>query len=269
MIPKPRPIERNTFHASPHRPFRYDATNHRRSRTISTIPHRIAHIILHRRRARHRNVAVWRQHLDVNVSRGAVHAHPEHSQRPDMLPRTPGSLQPRRLSVSGHMPYCFCFFFASFLATTSPLYLMPLPLYGSGGLYALISAAVCPTLCLSEPRTKILICVGVSIVTSAGLLYSIAWENPSDKCNTFSRICARYPMPTSCSSFSNPSFTPITMLEMRDLAVPACAKAPTSSPIGEHSINSAPHRTFTNECSSIPSSPLGPLTRTRPSSTET
>ena len=41
-----------------------------------------------------------------------------------------------RALSSGHLSYatyCFCFFLASFLATNSPAYLTPLPLYGSGG----------------------------------------------------------------------------------------------------------------------------------------
>ena len=39
---------------------------------------------------------------------------------------------------------------------------MPLPLYGSGGRTIRISAAVWPTLCLSIPRTMIVVAFGTS-----------------------------------------------------------------------------------------------------------
>lgn len=61
---------------------------------------------------------------------------------------------------------------------TSPLYLIPVPLYGSGFLKALISAAISPTFCLSHP--KILKEVGLSSSTfvSSGGIYLTMWEYP-------------------------------------------------------------------------------------------
>ena len=53
-------------------------------------------------------------------------------------------------------------FLASFLLTVSSEYLTPLPLYGSGGLNALISAAACPNICLLWLLRTTSVCDGVS-----------------------------------------------------------------------------------------------------------
>ncbi len=48
------------------------------------------------------------------------------------------------------------------------MYLMPLPLYGSGGRWARILAATSPTACTSAPTTVILFCTMVT-VTPVGM----------------------------------------------------------------------------------------------------
>ena len=58
-------------------------------------------------------------------------------------------------------------------------YLIPLPLYGSGGLTDLISAATCPTFCLSTPDITISVWLGVSIVIPYGITKLTGWEKPT------------------------------------------------------------------------------------------
>ena len=54
---------------------------------------------------------------------------------------------------------------------------MPLPLYGSGGLTDLMSAATCPTFCLSIPDITISVWLGVSIVIP------LEWRSELDENN--------------------------------------------------------------------------------------
>src|SRR4030065_96307 len=64
----------------------------------------------------------------------------------------------------------------AFLLITSSEYLMPLPLYGSGGLIDLMSAATCPTTCLSGPFMVTMVCFSTVAVTPLGSSYFIGWE---------------------------------------------------------------------------------------------
>src|SRR5690606_35171183 len=74
---------------------------------------------------------------------------------------------------------------------TSPWYLTPLPLYGSGGRSDRISAATWPTISLSEPSTVIAVgALAVSLIPG-GALYWIGCENPSASCNPYGRVSAR------------------------------------------------------------------------------
>jgi len=54
----------------------------------------------------------------------------------------------------------------------SSLYLTPLPLYGSGLLYARIFAATSPINCLSIPDNLICVGLGISTVIPFGIWYS-------------------------------------------------------------------------------------------------
>ena len=56
---------------------------------------------------------------------------------------------------------------------------MPLPLYGSGGRRRRMSAATCPTDCLSMPRTMICVGAGISNSMPAGGSTTIGCEKPS------------------------------------------------------------------------------------------
>src|SRR5690606_6195266 len=58
----------------------------------------------------------------------------------------------------------------------SPAYLIPFPLYGSGGLRPRISAATCPTASLSAPSMTTCVGVGALSLTPSGARYSIGWE---------------------------------------------------------------------------------------------
>src|SRR6187401_1977156 len=58
----------------------------------------------------------------------------------------------------------------------SPAYLMPLPLYGSGGLKPRMFAATCPTSPLSNPFTVSFVGVSTAIVMPAGGSNSIGCE---------------------------------------------------------------------------------------------
>src|SRR6185295_8369133 len=62
---------------------------------------------------------------------------------------------------------------------TSPAYLMPLPLYGSGGRRPRSSAATCPTFSLSAPSITIVVGCGALSFTPAGALYWIGCEKSS------------------------------------------------------------------------------------------
>src|SRR5574340_357485 len=83
------------------------------------------------------------------------------------------------------------FFLVSFRITTSSLYRTPLPLYGSGSRKARISAATCPTRCLSAPFNTISVCVGVSTFMPAGILYATGWEKPRVRFSVSPAACAR------------------------------------------------------------------------------
>jgi len=61
------------------------------------------------------------------------------------------------------------FFLPSLRRIVSSLYLIPLPLYGSGGRNARISLATCPTRWRSAPLTEIAVGRSVVILTSGGI----------------------------------------------------------------------------------------------------
>src|SRR4029077_10950735 len=63
----------------------------------------------------------------------------------------------------------FYFFFPSLRKMNSSEYLIPLPLYGSGGRKARISAAVCPTFRLSMPVITTSVGFGVAIAIPKGI----------------------------------------------------------------------------------------------------
>src|SRR5690606_841886 len=73
----------------------------------------------------------------------------------------------------------------------SPAYLIPFPLYGSGGRSLRISAATWPTTSLLAPSTRI--CVGVVAVSliPSGAWYSIGCEKPSAMKSPYGRVSAR------------------------------------------------------------------------------
>src|SRR5699024_498833 len=60
------------------------------------------------------------------------------------------------LTILSHSPYYFLPVLPTLRLIVSSTYLIPLPLYGSGALFSLISAANCPTFSLSIPLTMIL-----------------------------------------------------------------------------------------------------------------
>src|SRR3954452_18153685 len=60
------------------------------------------------------------------------------------------------------------FFLPSLRKMYSPAYFTPLPLYGSGGRNARISAATWPTFCLAIPVTTISVGFGATIVIPSG-----------------------------------------------------------------------------------------------------
>src|SRR3972149_2774415 len=64
----------------------------------------------------------------------------------------------------------------AFLRITSSAYLMPLPLYGSGFLKALMSAATWPTSCLSAPLTVMPVCFSTVALMPLGSSYLIGCE---------------------------------------------------------------------------------------------
>src|SRR5574340_979973 len=64
----------------------------------------------------------------------------------------------------------------AFLLMTSSAYLMPLPLYGSGLLNALISAATCPTTCLSGPLIVTRVDFSTTAFTPLGSAYLTGCE---------------------------------------------------------------------------------------------
>src|SRR5262245_22101392 len=66
---------------------------------------------------------------------------------------------------------------------TSPAYLMPFPLYGSGGRRLRSSAATCPTSALSDPSTRICVGCGAVSLMPAGALYSMECEKPNASCS--------------------------------------------------------------------------------------
>src|SRR3990172_1572090 len=67
----------------------------------------------------------------------------------------------------------------AFLLITSSLYFTPLPLYGSGGLIALILAATCPTSCLSAPLSVITVCFSTAAFIPLGRGKLTGWLKPS------------------------------------------------------------------------------------------
>src|SRR4029079_13138434 len=67
----------------------------------------------------------------------------------------------------------------AFRRICSPAYLMPLPLYGSGGRRLRSSAATCPTTSLVAPSLMIWVGTGAVSLMPFGPLYSTACENPS------------------------------------------------------------------------------------------
>ena len=75
-------------------------------------------------------------------------------------------------------------------------YLMPLPLYGSGGRSARILAAVRPSRCLSTARTVSLVCLAsTSAVTPSGSLKTTGCEKPSAKWMSLPFTSALKPTP--------------------------------------------------------------------------
>ena len=64
---------------------------------------------------------------------------------------------------------------------TSPKYLMPLPLYGSGSLSILILAAVRVTASLSVPLNEMKVGLGTYTFTPEGTGKWTSWANPSLK----------------------------------------------------------------------------------------
>src|SRR5919108_1916186 len=60
----------------------------------------------------------------------------------------------------------------------SPTYLIPFPLYGSGGRKLRSSAATCPTSSLSAPSTTTCVGCGAVNLIPFGALYSTGCENP-------------------------------------------------------------------------------------------
>src|SRR5829696_3694291 len=69
--------------------------------------------------------------------------------------------------------------FPAFRRTCSPWYLMPFPLYGSGGRRLRSSAATCPTFSLSAPSMMTRVGVWAVSLTPAGARYSTGCEKPS------------------------------------------------------------------------------------------
>src|SRR4051794_18946690 len=84
---------------------------------------------------------------------------------------------------------------------TSPWYLMPLPLYGSGGRSPRSSAATCPTSALSEPSMRTVVGFGAVSLMPVGARYSIGCEKPSASCSPNGFTSALKPTPVISSVF--------------------------------------------------------------------
>src|SRR5574344_1633808 len=73
----------------------------------------------------------------------------------------------------------------------SPAYLIPLPLYTSGKRFALISAAISPTVCLFEPFIVIFTFWSTEIVIPSGGTTKTGCEYPKSKFKFLPSILAR------------------------------------------------------------------------------
>src|SRR6188508_3406944 len=141
---------------------------------------------------------------------------------------------------------------------------MPLPLYGSGGRTLRISAAVCPTTCLSVPFTITSVGWGTSNeMPSRGMIVT-GCEKPTASSSSAPLSCARYPTPWISSCFSKPFVTPSTMFAISVLVSPCSARSSPRS-VGRVTVSSpSPCSIFIRCGTTCESSPSGPLTCTRP-----
>src|SRR4029453_2100426 len=146
---------------------------------------------------------------------------------------------------------------------------MPLPLYGSGGRTARTSAAVWPTCCLSMPFTSTSVWLGTSNVIPAGGSTTTGCEKPTCSSSACPRSAAREPHPRISSRFSKPFVTPSTMFATSERVRPWRARSSPRS-VGRETC-SAPSvcSIFIRGEPRWVSSASGPLTITRPGSTET
>src|SRR5512135_3448346 len=108
---------------------------------------------------------------------------------------------------------------------TSVLYLMPLPLYGSGFFRLLRFAAIWPTSCLSTPFSVISVCLASTVaLIPFGIGYTIGWEKPRLSIRFVPWACALKPTPLISRDFSYPLLTPVTMLAIRFLVSPCSSR---------------------------------------------
>src|SRR3990167_244183 len=150
--------------------------------------------------------------------------------------------------------------FPAFLIMCSSMYLIPLPLYGSGLRKLRIRAAVSPTICLSAPSI-VIIFFSTLAVTPSGTSKSIGCEKPKLNSSTLPFRTALYPTPLICNFFSKPLVTPVIMLLTKAPNNPHKERSLFSSGCLTVSLISFPAiSTVTAGCTSCESSAFGPFT---------
>src|SRR6218665_1277723 len=146
---------------------------------------------------------------------------------------------------------------------------MPLPLVGSGGRTARISAAIWPTRWRSAPLTTTSVGVGVVTVMPAGMSILTGCEEPTTRFSLAPAATALSPPPTRLSFFSKPLLTPSTMLLTNWRSVPLIALAWRDSLAGSKRSLPSLLVTFTSTFWGSDSVPPAPLTAIWSSFTDT
>src|ERR1700685_2942419 len=125
--------------------------------------------LFQRRRRCERGTAIISNDLRVNMFRRAKYAEPSAAMRRARERATHPPPPPfATIPEFGHSPPRY-FFLPSLRKMRSSEYLMPLPLYASGGRYSRISAATWPTFWRSAPEITISTGRGVAIVMPSGI----------------------------------------------------------------------------------------------------
>ena len=133
-----RTIERNPHNSGALCALRDYFADHLGCSYVAAILNFFSNVFIEGRRAGNHSSVVRAKDLHINVSGGAMDGQTRYPETHDSRSRFPGPSYSRAFLVHSY-PYAF---FASFRLTFSSEYLTPLPLYGSGGRNARISAAV-------------------------------------------------------------------------------------------------------------------------------